>query len=185
MNVGLFIGGLCEAPVDVVWTSTSSQLSSIRGADAVLHQRGGQELRAACQSTLDLEHERSGQRGFPAGSAIATVAGPLPFQAIVHCVAFDAQGTSPETITACVRNAWDTTLALKPRPRRIATPVLAADNGKYDLLAALRLIADTLAALPPGLLEQLLIVLPDQRHEPAARTILEQRFGRRFAPLPV
>lgn len=180
MSIGLFIGELSAAPADVIWTSTSPQLSSFRGADPILRKRGGAELKQACDYLLEREELRTGHRQVPPGAAPASGPGPLPFHAIVHCVTFDAQGSSDDVIRSCVHNAWGTTIALKPRPQRIALPVLAADNGKFEFDSALRLVLAALEsaqAQQPAPMDEIWIVLPDAQHEPAARQLLEQRFG--------
>lgn len=177
MKVGLFIGNLHEAPADVVFTSTNPALNSIKGADATLRQKGGPELREASRKVLQREQARTGQQQLPAGSVAATGPGALPFQAVVHCVAFDAQGATPDSIVTCLRNAWDTALGLKPRPQSVALPVLAADNGKYEFGGAARLMADTLRDLQDRPIDTVWIVLKDAKNQGPVQRVLEDRFG--------
>lgn len=177
MKVGVFIGELADAPADVICTSTNPQLNAFRGSDAALRKRGGAELRADSNALLEREELRTGHRQVPAGCAPATGPGTLLFQAVVHCVAFDAQGTTPEVITGCVRNALMTLSGLRPRPQRVAMPVLGADNGKFEFDAALRLMADLLKATVSPPFDMLWIVLPDAKHQAAAQRILAERFG--------
>ena len=177
MRVGLYIGNLWDAPADVVCTSTNPQLSAFKGSDSALRKHGGQELREASAAILTREEARTGHRQLPVGSAAATGPGELPYQAVVHCVSYDAQGANAEGIENCLRNAWDTVLGLKPRPARVALPVLAADNGKFDAAAALRIIADTLKDLEKLPIESVWIVLKDATHQAAAQRVLTPHFG--------
>lgn len=177
MKVGLFIGNLHEAPADVVFTSTNPALNSIKGADATLRQKGGAELREASRQVLEREQLRTGHQQLPAGSAAATGPGELSFQAIVHCVAFDAQGATPESIETSLRNAWDTALGLKPRPAAVAMPVLAADNGKYEFAGAARLMAHTLHDLQDRPIDMVWIVLKDAQNQGLVQRAFEDRFG--------
>lgn len=176
MDVGLFIGSICDAPADVICTSTSPQLDLMLGSSGEVRQRGGPGLQAACIAILEREYTRSGQRFMPLGSAPATVAGALPFQAVIHCVAIDLfHPPKPDTIAACVRSALLTASSVRPRPESVAMPVFIADAGKYDFEAALHVIADTLEAERASPIERVWIVWKDARNEAQARRILEDR----------
>ena len=103
--------------------------------------------------------------------------GALPFHAVVHCVAFDTQGTNREVITHCMQNALTTIAGLRPHPRSVAMPVLAADNGKYELEDALRVMADILHTTQDIHLDEVWIVVKSMSLATRAQHTLEDRLG--------
>jgi O-acetyl-ADP-ribose deacetylase (regulator of RNase III) len=177
MVVKVFVGSLCDAPAEVLCTSTNTALSAFKGADAELRRRGGAELREASSAILEREEIRTGHRYLPTGTAAASGPGALDVQAVVHCVAFDAQGASPDIITTCTQNTLITIGGLKPHPKNIAIPVLAADNGKYDFDQALRLMAEVLRSTQDIHLDTVWIVVKDEPQAGAAQRTLAELLG--------
>lgn len=178
MNIGFFVGEITSAPAEVICTSTNPHLNLMSGSAGVVRQAGGDALKTACDQLIEREAARSGQQLLPSGSAPATVPGELPFQAVIHCIAFDTYlGTKPEIIADCVRNAIQTGISLRPRPTTVAMPVFAADNGRHDFATALRTMADALHAASAQPLENVWIVWKDAAEQAQAEHILGHRFG--------
>lgn len=163
MNLGVFIGNICDAPVDVIATSTGPRLDLMLGTSGAVQQRGGLALKEACDNLLEHEATLSGKDQFPPGAAHTTVAGDLPFHAIIHGVAVDAFGQSTdEIIQACTENVLLAIRGVRPAPERVALPIFAADNKRFDLMTALRLMLAVIERQPPLPMEELWLTCPDE-----------------------
>jgi O-acetyl-ADP-ribose deacetylase (regulator of RNase III) len=179
MQIGLFIGDICDAPADVIATSANPQLNLMKGSLASVRQRGGTALVAACEALLEREELRAGQRMLAPGSAPASAAGDLPFQGVIHCIALDSYlNVRDETLASCVSNALLTAISFRPRPARLALPILAADNGKHDLKAALTVMANTLRdEQHKHPLDEIWLAWPQPADAGRIRMILEAHFA--------
>jgi O-acetyl-ADP-ribose deacetylase len=81
-QITLTLGDITEQRVDAVVNAANSSLLGGGGVDGAIHRRGGPAILAACREL------RAGHYGggLPAGQAIATTAGNLPAQWVIHTV---------------------------------------------------------------------------------------------------
>jgi O-acetyl-ADP-ribose deacetylase len=81
-RITLALGDITEQQVDAVVNAANSSLLGGGGVDGAIHRRGGRAILAACQEL------RAGHYGggLPAGQAVATTAGNLPAQWVIHTV---------------------------------------------------------------------------------------------------
>ncbi|HYO77440.1 MAG TPA: macro domain-containing protein [Thermoanaerobaculia bacterium] len=80
----------------------------------------------------------------PAGAAVATGSGRLPFRAIIHVAGLSAFWTSSEAIVrACVRNALD--LARKNGYGSIAFPLIGAGTGGLSPASVEQMMVEEIA----------------------------------------
>ncbi len=178
MKIGLFVGDVHAAPVEVICTSTNPMLNVMAGSGGKVLAKGGPELRQACDTLIEREQIRTGRDQLPPGTAAATGPGQLSFQAVIHCVALDSyHASNPDIISTCVQNALATITGLKPRPKSAAMPVFAADNKKYDFSAALRAMFEVLYAERAQPIDDLWIAVKDDQQAGAARRLIELRMG--------
>jgi O-acetyl-ADP-ribose deacetylase (regulator of RNase III) len=75
-------GDITEQHVDAIVNAANSSLLGGGGVDGAIHRRGGPAILAACRA-LRQEHY---PKGLPTGYAVATTAGELPAQMVVHTV---------------------------------------------------------------------------------------------------
>jgi O-acetyl-ADP-ribose deacetylase (regulator of RNase III) len=109
MPLELVLGDITEQHVDAIVNAANSSLMGGGGVDGAIHRRGGPDILAECRSL------RAGpyQNGLPAGQAVATTAGQLPAQWVIHTVGpvyskrEDRSGTLRSCYDASLRVAAD------------------------------------------------------------------------------
>lgn len=82
MAITLVLGDITEQRVDAIVNAANSSLLGGGGVDGAIHRRGGPEILAACREL------RAGPYpdGLPTGQAVATTAGRLAAQWVIHTV---------------------------------------------------------------------------------------------------
>lgn len=162
MEIDVFQGDICGAPAEIICTSTNPHLDLTIGTGGAVSARGGPTVQAEAHAAIRAIRGEAGPRYLPAGSAVRTGAGELPFRAVIHCVAIDAfHDSSEEIISACVRSALERVREMSPPATSLALPVLATGGGKFNFHAALAVIVRELSAGAPESLNHVLIVTPD------------------------
>jgi len=156
LKISVFHGDIADAPAEVVCTSTNARLTLMMGTGAALRERGGFEVLRACEVAL----AASGRTQFPAGAAVVTTAGRLPFKAAIHCVASDASThlSSEAIIAACVRNAL--ARADEIGCASLAMPVFATGHARFSFAKAVRAIVNTLTTAPTNV-GSVILAVPD------------------------
>ncbi len=131
-------GDLLDQPVDVIvnaWNRNTIPwwLLLPQGVSGAIKRRGG--------TTPFREVRRYGRLAL--GQAVATSAGGLPFEGIIHVAGInDLWRASERSIRDSVRNALS--LALQNGWRTIAFPVLGAGSGGFDTEKAEGIMRDEL-----------------------------------------
>lgn len=82
MRITLAIGDITRQRVDAIVNAANSSLLGGGGVDGAIHRRGGPAILAACR---ELRASRYPD-GLPPGQAVATTAGDLPAQWVIHTV---------------------------------------------------------------------------------------------------
>jgi O-acetyl-ADP-ribose deacetylase len=82
MDVTAIKGDITEQRVDAIVNAANSRLLGGGGVDGAIHRRGGPAILAECQELRDGPLPD----GLPAGGAVATTAGELPAQWVIHAV---------------------------------------------------------------------------------------------------
>ncbi|MEJ2186221.1 MAG: O-acetyl-ADP-ribose deacetylase [Gemmatimonadota bacterium] len=75
-------GDITNEAVDAVVNAANSSLLGGGGVDGAIHRRGGPSILEACRRIRSTTHPD----GLPVGGAVATTAGELPAQAVIHTV---------------------------------------------------------------------------------------------------
>lgn len=160
MKVTLFHGDIADAPAEAVCTSTNPRLTLVMGTGAAIRDRGGFEILRECEAII----ERAGV--LPAGIAVKTTAGSLPFRMAIHCVASDTNyRTSENVIRACVKNAL--IRADEAGCRSVAMPVFASGHARFRFDRALTAMLEELRAATTGVEEVVIVVAEGERVEKA------------------
>lgn len=122
MQVTLVQGDITRIAADVIVNAANSSLLGGGGVDGAIHRRGGPEILAACRALRASQYGR----GLPTGQAVATTAGDLPAQWVVHTVGpvYSASEDRAELLRDCYRNALR--VAGELGARSIAFPLVSS-----------------------------------------------------------
>lgn len=145
MNLSLVCGDITARAVDAVVNAANSSLLGGGGVDGAIHRVGGPTVLAACRRI----RTDSWPDGLPAGRAVATTAGELPAQWVIHTVG--PVYAADRDRRAVLRSCYTTSLAVADElgARSVAFPLISAgaygwpaDDAVAQALIALR-AADT------------------------------------------
>ena len=145
MPIAVVDGDLLDQPVDAVvnpWNRNTIPwwLLLPQGVSGAIKKRAG------TQPFRDLrEHGR-----MKLGQAIATSAGSLPFEAIIHVAGInDVWRATEDSIRSSVRNSL--ALANEMGLKSLAIPLIGAGSGSFDAAKSEAIILDELQVLAPAL----------------------------------
>ncbi|MFI8869228.1 O-acetyl-ADP-ribose deacetylase [Streptomyces sp. NBC_01696] len=151
-------GDITEQHCDVLVNAANSSLLGGGGVDGAIHRRGGPEILAACR---DLRASHYG-KGLPTGQAVATTAGRLPAQYVVHTVG--PVWSRTEDRSALLASCYQESLrvASELEARTVAFPAISTGIYGWPLDDGARIALRTVreAALAP--LTEVRFVLFDQ-----------------------
>jgi len=160
------VGDITEAPAEVICTSTNPRLSLMMGTGGAVRERGGWEILRACEAIV----AASPGGALPPGSAHVTIAGSLPYKAVIHCVAGDRSHRSSESIIqACVRNAL--VKADEIGCAKLAMPVFGTGHARIKFDRALRAMIKILRTVSTAVREVVVVVYDEERAAEARRII--------------
>ena len=97
-DLSFIVGDITKVPADAIGNAANSRLAGGGGVDGAIHRAGG----PAIMRELDQIRARIGQ--CPAGDAVATRAGTLPAQWVIHAVGpvyRDGQSGEPMALRSC------------------------------------------------------------------------------------
>lgn len=99
MPLELVLGDITEQHVDAIVNAANSSLMGGGGVDGAIHRRGGPAIIEECRA---LRAGRYGG-GLPAGQAVATTAGRLPAQWVIHTVGpvYSKREDRSQTLRSC------------------------------------------------------------------------------------
>ncbi len=115
-------GDITIEDVCAVVNAANSSLMGGGGVDGAIHRAGGPEILKACR---DLRRQRYPE-GLPTGEAVATTAGRLPAEYVIHTVGpvyAVCQGDCAQLLKACYTNSLSTAYDLGCRT--IAFPAIS------------------------------------------------------------
>lgn len=99
-------GDLTLENTDAIVNAANETLFGGGGVDGAIHRAGGPAILAECK---DLRRT-SYPDGLPTGAAVATTAGDMPMQVVIHTVgprAWEHRDGGAELLAACHRNSLD------------------------------------------------------------------------------
>lgn len=129
-RINVRCGDVLDAATDGLISSGNVKLEMAGGVSAALHQRSEGHLQRQLFAALEAQPRPFVEPGF----AIALDPGPLPWRAVVYCVAIDGfYQSSPALVTTAVAAALR--LAREAGCESTAMPALATGYGPLDMTA--------------------------------------------------
>ncbi|MFC9948537.1 O-acetyl-ADP-ribose deacetylase [Streptomyces pratensis] len=146
-TINLVRGDITEQHADVLVNAANSSLLGGGGVDGAIHRRGGPEILAACRA-LRASHYG---KGLSTGQAVATTAGRLHAEYVVHTVGPVWSGTEDRSalLASCYRESLR--VASELGARTVAFPAISTGIYGWPLDDGARIAVRTVreAALPP------------------------------------
>jgi O-acetyl-ADP-ribose deacetylase (regulator of RNase III) len=143
-DVRLVLGDITEQQVDAVVNAANSSLLGGGGVDGAIHRRGGPEILRACQAL------RTGplQAGLPPGQAVATTAGRLPAEHLIHVVGpvWSRREDRSDQLRSCYAQALR--VADELHARTVAFPAVSAGIYGWPVDDAARIAVRTVLGTP-------------------------------------
>ncbi|WP_371611949.1 O-acetyl-ADP-ribose deacetylase [Streptomyces clavifer] len=140
-------GDITDQHADVLVNAANSSLLGGGGVDGAIHRRGGPEIVAACR---DLRASHYG-KGLRTGQAVATTAGRLHAEHVVHTVGPVWSGTEDRSalLASCYRESLRVSSELGART--VVFPAISTGIYGWPLGDGARIAVRTVreAALPP------------------------------------
>ncbi|RZF04537.1 O-acetyl-ADP-ribose deacetylase [Streptomyces sp. SCA2-2] len=154
-------GSITEQAVDAVVNAANSSLLGGGGVDGAIHRQGGPEILAACR---DLRASHYG-KGLPTGEAVATTAGRLPAQWVIHTVGpvWSTSEDRSDLLAACHRNALR--VAGELGARTVAFPAISTGVYGWPLEDAARIATETVRTTPTSVEEVRFVLFDDRAYE--------------------
>jgi O-acetyl-ADP-ribose deacetylase (regulator of RNase III) len=165
MRISILDGDITEAAVDAIVNAANSGLLGGGGVDGAIHAAGGPEILAACRAL----RATSLPNGLPPGEAVATTAGRLTAQWVIHTVGpvysprEDRRPTLLRAYTSCLH------VADELGARSVAFPLLSAGAYGWPLQDAADAAVEAISASQTAVEEITLVAFGG-----AARDALER-----------
>ncbi|MFD8260260.1 O-acetyl-ADP-ribose deacetylase [Streptomyces griseoluteus] len=155
-TITLVQGDITEERVDAVVNAANSSLLGGGGVDGAIHRRGGPAILAACR---DLRASHYGG-GLPTGEAVATTAGDLPAEWVIHTVGpvWQGPGSDPALLASCYRESLR--VADEVGALSVAFPAISTGVYRWPVEEAARVAVETVRAADTGV-EEVRFVLFD------------------------
>lgn len=152
-------GDITEQKVDAVVNAANSTLLGGGGVDGAIHRKGGPAILEACRRV----RKETYPDGLPTGDAVATTAGDLPAQAVIHTVGPRWKGGGrgePHLLASAYRRSLE--VAARDGHRTVAFPSISTGVYGYPTGSAARVALRTLAEgirSRPGAFDEVRMVL--------------------------
>lgn len=158
MRITLVRGDITRQHADALVNAANSSLLGGGGVDGAIHRRGGPEILEACRA-LRASHYG---KGLPAGQAVATTAGRLDAQWVIHTVGpvFSKSEDRSELLASCHRESLR--VADELGARTVAFPAISTGVYRWPLEDAARIAVETVRHTPTSV-EEVRFVLYDER----------------------
>ncbi|MET9319838.1 O-acetyl-ADP-ribose deacetylase [Streptomyces sp. NPDC003038] len=157
VRITLVQGDITAEQADAVVNAANSSLLGGGGVDGAIHRRGGPEILAACE---DLRRSHYG-KGLPTGRAVATTAGRLPTDHVIHTVGpvWSRDEDRSELLASCYRASLR--VADELGARTVAFPAISTGVYGWPMDDGARIAVETVRAADTAV-EEVRFVLFDK-----------------------
>ncbi|MFI0410820.1 O-acetyl-ADP-ribose deacetylase [Actinomadura sp. 3N508] len=144
MKITLVRGDITEQNVDAVVNAANSSLLGGGGVDGAIHRKGGPEILDDCRRLRAAQYGG----GLPTGQAVATTAGRLPAQWVIHTVGpvYSAAEDRSDQLASCYRESLR--VADELGVESIAFPAVSAGIYGWPMDDAARIAVGTVRSTP-------------------------------------
>ncbi|MGO4749582.1 O-acetyl-ADP-ribose deacetylase [Streptomyces sp. 2MCAF27] len=151
-------GDITDQHVDAIVNAANSSLLGGGGVDGAIHRRGGPEILEACRA-LRASHYG---KGLPTGRAVATTAGRLHPEWVIHTVGpvWSATEDRSDLLASCYRESLR--VADELGARTVAFPAISTGVYRWPMEDAARIAVETVRAADTAV-EEVRFVLFDER----------------------
>ena len=139
MKITCVQGDITEQDVDAIVNAANHTLLGGGGVDGAIHRRGGPEILAECQKLREEQYPD----GLPTGQAVATKAGRLKAQWVIHAVGptYAESKDKSQLLADCFRNSLR--IADELGVGTVAFPAISTGIYRWPLDDAARIALDT------------------------------------------
>jgi O-acetyl-ADP-ribose deacetylase (regulator of RNase III) len=168
-HITLVRGDITKQQTDAIVNAANSSLLGGGGVDGAIHRAGGPEILEACRA---LRASKYG-RGLDTGQAVATTAGRLPAQWVIHTVGpvYSTADDRSALLAACHTNSLKVADTLGAKT--VAFPAISTGIFGWPITDAARIAIATVRAATTDV-EQVRFVLFDDRALEAFQRAAEQ-----------
>ncbi|MEA5155588.1 O-acetyl-ADP-ribose deacetylase [Raineyella sp.] len=170
-SVTLTIGDITQQRADAIVNAANSSLLGGGGVDGAIHRAGGPELLEACRRL----RATSLPDGLPPGQAVATTAGRLNAQWVIHTVG--PMWTPTEDRTHLLMSSYRECLRVADElaATTIALPAVSAGAYGWPLADAARIAITTVSTTPTQVAEAMFVLHDEYTFRIFERALIELR----------
>jgi O-acetyl-ADP-ribose deacetylase (regulator of RNase III) len=168
-TVTLVRGDITEQHADAIVNAANSSLLGGGGVDGAIHRRGGPEILAECRA-LRASHYG---KGLPTGQAVATTAGRLDAEHVIHTVGpvHSASEDRSALLASCYRESLR--VAAELGARTVAFPAISTGVYGWPMDDGARIAVRTVREAAVAPVEEVRFVLFDDSAYAAFEAALE------------
>jgi O-acetyl-ADP-ribose deacetylase (regulator of RNase III) len=165
MRIELVQGDITEQAVDAIVNAANSSLLGGGGVDGAIHRKGGPAILEECRVLRSSRYPD----GLPAGDAVATTAGNLAAQWVIHTVGpvYDPGRDRSATLRSCY--ARSLAVADELRAATVAFPLISAGAYGWPLENAVAQARGAMREAQTGVEEARLVLFGDATFAAAER----------------
>jgi O-acetyl-ADP-ribose deacetylase len=154
-------GDITEQRVDAVVNAANSGLLGGGGVDGAIHRKGGPEILAACRELRATDY----RDGLPTGAAVATTAGKLPAQWVIHTVGpvWSAREDRSALLASCYRESLR--VADELGARTVAFPAISTGIYGWPIGDGARIAVETVRVGETGVAEVRFVLFTPDAHD--------------------
>ncbi|MEU8840958.1 O-acetyl-ADP-ribose deacetylase [Streptomyces roseus] len=159
VRITLVQGDITAEHADAIVNAANSSLLGGGGVDGAIHRRGGPEILDACRALRASQYGK----GLPTGRAVATTAGRLPADWVIHTVGpvWSRDEDRSAQLASCYRESLR--VAAELGARTVAFPAISTGVFGWPMDDGARIAVETVRASAAAPVEEVRFVLFDQK----------------------
>lgn len=166
-TIKLVRGDITRRTADAIVNAANSSLLGGGGVDGAIHRRGGPAILEACRK-LRASHYGKGLR---TGQAVATTAGELDAQWVIHTVGpvYSREEDRSDQLASCYRESLR--VADELGARTVAFPAVSAGIYGWPMDDAARIAVETVRDTPSAVEEVTFVLFDEAAYEAFGRRV--------------
>jgi len=160
MKITLKVGDITRERADAIVNAANSSLLGGGGVDGAIHRRGGPAILAECRELRQARYPE----GLPAGQAVATTAGGLDAQWVIHTVGpvYSTRDDRSALLASCYEQSLR--IADELGARTVAFPAVSAGIYGWPPEDAARIALTTVSRTPSQVEEARFVLFTPDMH---------------------